>query len=112
MCNIPEEIANFKADKRVVALIKEGVLENRIEVEGVRYGVSLEYPYRNVNAKYKNILNELFKIYEYLKHCVDLLNDSFLNEMSKAEVYLGDDYQRLKYAEENNLLFDEEGYII
>ena len=112
VCNIPEEIANFKADKRVVALIKEGVLENRIEVEGVRYGVSLEYPYRNVNAKYKNILNELFKIYEYLKHCVDLLNDSFLNEMSKAEVYLGDDYQRLKYAEENNLLFDEEGYII
>lgn len=112
VCNIPEEIANFKADKRVVALIKEGVLENRIEVEGVRYGVSLEYPYRNVNAKYKNILNELFKIYEYLKHCVDLLNDSFLNEMSKAEVYLGDDYQRLKYAEENNLLFSEEGYII
>lgn len=112
MCNIPEEIVNFKADKRVVALIKEGVLENRIEVEGVRYGVSLEYPYRNVNAKYKNILNELSKIYEYLKHCVDLLNDSFLNEMSKAEVYLGDDYQRLKYAEENNLLFDEVGYLI
>lgn len=112
VCNIPEEITNFKADKRVVALIKEGVLENRMDVEGVRYGVALEYPYRNINAKYKNILNELFKIYEYLKHCVDLLNDSFLDEMSKAEVYLGDDYQRLKYAEENNLLFDEEGYII
>lgn len=112
VCNIPEEIANFKADKRVIELIKEGLLENRIEIEGVRYGVALEYPYRNVNAKYKNILNELFKIYEYLKHCVGLLNDSFLEEMCKAEVYLGDDYQRIKYAEENNLLFNEEGYVI
>ena len=110
--NIPEEIVNFKADKRVVALIKEGLLENRIDIEGVRYGVALEYPYRNVNAKYKNVLNKLFDIYEYIKLCVDLLNDSFLEEMCKAEVYLGDDYQRLKYAEENNLLFDEEGYII
>ena len=110
--NIPEEVANFKADKRVIELIKEGLLENRIDIEGVRYGVALEYPYHNLNVKYKNILNELFKIYEYLKHCVDLLNDSFLDEMSNAEVYLGDIYQRLKYAEENNLLFNEEGYII
>lgn len=60
----------------------------------------------------KNVLNKLFDIYEYIKLCVDLLNDSFLEEMCKAEVYLGDDYQRLKYAEENNLLFDEEGYLI
>ena len=110
--NIPEEIENFKVDKRVIELIKEGLLENRIDIEGVRYGVALEYPYHNVNTKYKNILNELFKIYEHLKHCVDLLNDSFLDEMSKAEVYLGDDCQRLKYADENKLLFDEEGYII
>lgn len=110
--NIPEEIVNFKADKRVVALIKEGLLENRIDIEGVRYGVSLEYPYRNVNAKYKNVLNKLFDIYEYIKLCVDLLNDSFLEEMSKAEVYLGNFHLRLCYAEENNLLFSEEGYII
>ena len=110
--NIPEEVANFKADRRVVALIKEGLLENTINIEGVRYGVALEYPYRNVNAKYKNVLNKLFDIYEYIKLCVDLLNDSFLEEMCKAEVYLGDDYQRLKYAEENNLLFNEEGYLI
>lgn len=110
--NIPEEIANFKADRRVVALIKEGFLEDSMEVEGERYGVYLENPYRYLNVKYKNVLNELSKIYEYINRCVDLLNDSFLDEMSKAEVYLGDDYQRLKYAEENNLLFDEEGYII
>lgn len=110
--NIPEEVANFKVDKRVIKLIKEGLLENRIDIEGVRYGVALEYPYRNLNVKYKNILNELFKIYEHIKLCVELLNDGFLDEMSKAEVYLGDDYQRLKYADENKLLFDEEGYLI
>lgn len=110
--NIPEEIANFKADKRVIELIKEGILESRIDVEKSRYGVSLEYPYRNLNVKYKNILNELFEIYEYIKNCVDLLNDSFIEEMRKAEVYLGDDYQRLKYADKNKLLFNEEGYLI
>nr|DAF21676.1 MAG TPA: hypothetical protein [Caudoviricetes sp.] len=110
--NIPEEITNFKADRRVVALIKEGVLENSMDVEGNRYGVYLENPYRYLNVKYKNVLNELSNIYEYINRCVDLLNDSFLEEMGKEEVYFGDDYQRLKYAEENNLLFDEEGYVI
>ena len=110
--NIPEEITNFKADRRVMALIKEGVLENSMDVEGNRYGVYLENPYRYLNVKYKNVLNELSNIYEYINRCVDLLNDSFLEEMGKEEVYFGDDYQRLKYAEENNLLFDEEGYVI
>ena len=110
--NIPEEITNFKADRRVLALIKEGVVENSMDVEGDRYGVYLENPYRYLNVKYKNVLNELSNIYEYINRCVDLLNDSFLEEMGKEEVYFGDDYQRLKYAEENNLLFDEEGYVI
>ena len=110
--NIPEEITNFKADRKVMALIKEGVLENSMDVEGNRYGVYLENPYRYLNVKYKNVLNELSNIYEYINRCVDLLNDSFLEEMGKEEVYFGDDYQKLKYAEENNLLFDEEGYVI
>ena len=110
--NIPEEILNFKADKRVVTLIKEEVLENCMDVEGDRWGVYLENPYRYLNVKYKNVLNELSKIYEYINRCVDLLNDSFIEEMRKAEVYFGDDYQKLKYAEENKLLFNEEGYLI
>lgn len=110
--NIPEEIVNFKADRRVIKLIEEGVLENTMEAEKSRYGVYLENPYRYLNVKYKNVLKELFKIYEYTTCCVDLLNDSFIEEMRKAEVYLGDDYQRLKYADKNKLLFNEEGYLI
>ena len=110
--NIPEEIENFKADRRVVTLIKEEVLENTMEAEKSRYGIYLENPYKYINVKYKNVLNELFKIYEYITRCVDLLNDGFLEEMRKAEVCLGDNYQRLKYADENKLLFDEEGYLI
>ena len=83
-----------------------------MEAEESRYGIYLENPYKYINVKYKNVLNELFKIYEYITYCVDLLNDGFLEKMRKAEVCLGDIYQRLKYADENKLLFDEEGYLI
>lgn len=110
--NITEEFVNFKANRRVIELMKEGVLENTIMGEKSQYGVYFENPYSNLNTKYKNVLNESSKIYEHIRDCVYLLNDSFIEKMRKVEVCLGDDFQRLKYVTENNLLFNEAGYLV
>lgn len=111
--NVPDEVTNFKYNRLIFSLLESGTLENYIEVEGCRYGVNLENPYTYIDTiKFKNLKEEINRIFEFVECCIDLLNDGFLDKIKKDEMYLMDDYQRLNYAEKNNLLFNEEGKVL